>query len=279
MTALPQLPKPDADLLSAFIICRGDLSAILATTEVPAPDLLAWHRSPAVQEHLAALKSLVADALEIRSAQSRTIALATLESIATTSKDPVEQRRAATGITSLSARPRATTPAADTPQRAGPDPAVATPSAPATGSSPSKPHLTPTPDRDAESVARLLANALHEPANPRTLSTLHAHLTPTATIADHPAPPADFAAVVPQLLKHLSRAPICQTFINPVPDRPHPKDAADVAFRLSLIHNGGTNSSYLLRLARSPAGWFIASLSSPYDATRTPDPVPAGPAP
>jgi hypothetical protein len=95
----PPLSHDQVAILNAFITSNYDLAATAASANLTLPDLLAWHRAPAVQAALDDLESLQARADELQLAAARRDAVKELHGILRDAEsDPVERRRAATAL-------------------------------------------------------------------------------------------------------------------------------------------------------------------------------------
>src|ERR1043165_4408872 len=97
-TPLPELLPHEPRLLHAFLLLRYDMIALAEQQKLQPHQLLAFAHSPAIQTHLAALKCFAEQAFALRSLEARVKSLDILERVATTSKDPIEQRKAASTI-------------------------------------------------------------------------------------------------------------------------------------------------------------------------------------
>src|ERR1043165_7201739 len=97
-TPLPELLPHEPRLLHAFLLLRYDMIALAEQQKLQPHQLLAFAHSPAIQTHLAALKSFAEQAFALRSLEAHVKSLDILERVATTSKDPIAQRRAASTI-------------------------------------------------------------------------------------------------------------------------------------------------------------------------------------
>ena len=95
---LPPLSPREACLLAAFIAAKFDLFKLAETEKLLPADLLAFTQCGPILAHIEALKSFAETALVLRSLQARTKALDLLEHLASTTDNPIEQRRAASTI-------------------------------------------------------------------------------------------------------------------------------------------------------------------------------------
>jgi hypothetical protein len=97
--APPPLTDAQAAILNAFIASNYDLAATAESAILTLPDLLSWHRAPAVQAALDDFESLQARADELQLAAARRDAVKELHGILRDAEsDLIERRRAATAL-------------------------------------------------------------------------------------------------------------------------------------------------------------------------------------
>src|SRR5262249_32875361 len=92
------LSARDSALLSSLIRSNFDLLAVSFDHGLSIPHLCAWLQSPAIQTLAADLLRSTHIFLEIRVARARMNLVGILETVAQTSDDPIERRRAAAAV-------------------------------------------------------------------------------------------------------------------------------------------------------------------------------------
>jgi len=97
-TPPPALSPRQSRLLNLYIKCKFSLLPFAAAARLSATDLAHFAADPDIQAHIAHLKKLATDSLYLRAAHAREVAIAELETLAQSSEDPIEKRRAASQL-------------------------------------------------------------------------------------------------------------------------------------------------------------------------------------
>jgi hypothetical protein len=252
--SLPEISTHESELLAHFLILRYDFVALAEHRKLLPEQLLAFAQSPAVNAHLAALKSFAETAFSLRHLEARVKSLDILEKIATTSENPIEQRRAAStifrgiGLQRDRQSPSEPSGASRRPLNSGLGTRTST-LAPT-------PRATPSPSLPAEVVIKELTQALADRPNPDAAATLQSFLSPNATINNQPVSPDTLEQ---SLARHIPNTEVVQTDIADNHDQtPGPPEAFTT--HIYLIHNGGRQIRIKTTLTRSPAGWLLSAL-------------------
>jgi len=266
------LPVASSPLLNAYFASGCNAFALAASEKLSAQDLLDWSTNPAVQAQLAALRSLAEHSLALRTAQARLTALDILESVAKTSDDPIERRRAAAAIMRSPASPRAHAAPPRDPDPADDDadddedldesPEAETDEIVALSQSYLAP--SPCPKFTVETVAGTFREALYAPTEPRVAIRPFNLLAEKATCRGQviPRDPHEYLSFFAKTFAHdtviasHSLRFACEDRLN----------ADRAGYVISLRPQAGSpHSEFFVELHRAPFGphagcWFITRL-------------------
>lgn len=259
MVANSPISDRHTHLLAAYLALRFDLPALATQENLSATELLEFVH--ALEPHLQDLKKALQDSLELQSLSAKSAALHTLETLTKSSENPQEQRRAAAHILrGLSTRPQPQSEPSGASRRSTPESRDVTLGTRHPAPLPS-PHSATLPlchsATSSQPTAQQILSAACNPLAPDSAATIHAHLSPDATINDQPvATPAD----IPPLLSELSTSnPVREVTLSaPATSPDHPNLHAYCA---ELTHQDDQISHLALILTNAHSeNWKLQSL-------------------